>query len=333
MSTGGPLVSVIMPTYKRSALLRRSIISVLSQTYRDLELIVVDDCSPDNTTEVVAEFSDPRLRYLRREQNGRAAAARNDGLRLARGSLIAFQDDDDIWLPHKLERQVAEMQRQPPEVGLLVCSYIRAMRWGGVDYVGGKKFFDRLNFGDGNPGGIDYGLIATPGWLLRREYAERAGEFDVRLRSWDDWELGLRLWRICRFAHLDEPLFIQDHLLGSAMMYNDPGRVADLRVIREKHADLWADRPDVRATHHFFIGRRECLYGDMAAGRAELLASLRLRPLHFRTLIAYVLSWLGPRWIEFAMGLLHVLRYPSKLRDLLRRPPKPPAAPSIPQAK
>jgi glycosyltransferase involved in cell wall biosynthesis len=319
-----PTVSIILPTHNRAGLLWRSVSSVLAQTYRDFELIVVDDASSDHTQQMLRQFDDPRLRVILRKENGRAAAARNDGMRAARGSMLAFQDDDDIWLPHKLELQVAEMLKQPDDVGVVLAGYFRSMRYS-VEYVGGTRFFERLDFAQGNPGGIDYGLIATPGWLLRRSWAERAGEFDVRLCSWDDWELGLRLWKICRFAHVDEPLFIQDLVRGSQMMQNDAGRVRDLRVIREKHADLWADRPQVRAAHHFFIGRRECAYGDMAAGRRELRDCLKARPFHARAAVAYLVSLLGSGGVLWVMALLQAIRYPATIDNLFRKP-VPPAA-------
>ncbi len=157
-----PLVSVIIPTYKRPALLRRSVMSVLAQTYANLELIVVDDCSPDETPEVMGAFTDPRVRYIRLETNQKAGRARNAGIAAARGELIAFQDDDDLWLIEKLERQVAALHAAPPEVGLNIAAYLRYFH-DRVEYVGGTQRFAGMDFRRGPLAG--FALIATPaGW-------------------------------------------------------------------------------------------------------------------------------------------------------------------------
>ena len=104
-------VSIIMPTYNCGRFIRESIDSVLAQTYTDWELIIVDDCSTDNTAEVVAAFHDPRIRYLLNDRNLGAALTRNRALREAKGRYIAFLDSDDLWAPEKLERQIAFMQQ------------------------------------------------------------------------------------------------------------------------------------------------------------------------------------------------------------------------------
>ena len=104
------LVSVVMPSYNTAEYIREAIQSVLSQTYTDLELIIVDDCSTDNTDEIVSTFKDDRIKYLKNEKNSGAAVSRNYALREAKGKWIAFLDSDDIWLPEKLERQLKYMK-------------------------------------------------------------------------------------------------------------------------------------------------------------------------------------------------------------------------------
>lgn len=104
------LVSIIMPSYNTARFIGETINSVLSQTYTNWELIIVDDCSTDNTDEVVGSFlSDQRIRYLKNEKNSGAAVSRNYALREAKGKWIAFLDSDDIWLPEKLEKQIGFM--------------------------------------------------------------------------------------------------------------------------------------------------------------------------------------------------------------------------------
>lgn len=106
IAKNNPKVSVIIPTYNRAHLIGRAIKSVLNQTYKDFEIIIVDDGSTDKTEEVVKDFKDERVRYIRREKNKGGSAARNTGIKAARGEYIAFQDSDDEWLPEKLEKQM-----------------------------------------------------------------------------------------------------------------------------------------------------------------------------------------------------------------------------------
>lgn len=105
------LVSVIMPTYNCSRFIAESIRSVLSQTYTNWELLIVDDCSTDNTAEIVNAFTDSRIRYMQNEKNEGAALTRNKALRAAKGRYIAFLDADDLWAPEKLEKQIVFMQQ------------------------------------------------------------------------------------------------------------------------------------------------------------------------------------------------------------------------------
>lgn len=106
------LVSIIMPSYNTAAYIKETINSVISQTYQQWELIIVDDCSTDNTDEIVDSFlKDPRIRYMKNERNSGAAVSRNRAIREARGKWIAFLDSDDLWMSEKLEKQIAFMKR------------------------------------------------------------------------------------------------------------------------------------------------------------------------------------------------------------------------------
>lgn len=121
--TGDPLVSVIMPAYNAAAYIEEAIRSVLSQTVQDLELIVIDDCSPDDCHVIAGELArhDSRVIVLRNEVNSGVAVTRNRGIDLARGEYIAFLDSDDIWHPEKLERQLSRMREENSVISY--CSY------------------------------------------------------------------------------------------------------------------------------------------------------------------------------------------------------------------
>ena len=106
------LVSIIMPSFGTAPFIAESIESVQAQSYKNWELIIVDDCSPDNTDDVVRPYlSDERIKYLKNEKNSGAAVSRNRALREAKGKWIAFLDSDDLWMPEKLEKQIRFMEK------------------------------------------------------------------------------------------------------------------------------------------------------------------------------------------------------------------------------
>lgn len=184
-----PAVSVILPTYNRAALISRAIQSVLGQTFTDLELLVIDDGSTDDTAGVVSAFGDPRLFYHRLE-HGERSAARNRGIRLSRGKWIAFLDSDDWYLPGKLAVQVADLQSHP-EAGLSLGG------WRIVDP--GGRVIQSVHPWEQIPGepSIEDWLakaISTPITILvEKGWLERAGGFDAGLYMAEDVELHIRL--------------------------------------------------------------------------------------------------------------------------------------------
>ena len=105
------LVSIIMPSWNTGKFITETIQSVINQTYTDWELLIVDDCSTDNTEEIVVSFKDDRIKYFHNKKNSGAALTRNRAMRKARGEWIAFLDSDDLWMPEKLEKQIAFMKK------------------------------------------------------------------------------------------------------------------------------------------------------------------------------------------------------------------------------
>jgi glycosyltransferase involved in cell wall biosynthesis len=295
-----PLVSVVLPTHNRADLLRRAISSVLAQTHRALELIVVDDASTDHTPDVVATCDDSRLRYVRLERNRRAAAARNVGIRLARGELVAFQDDDDIWLIDKLRQQVARMKTAPLNVVLCLCGHFWVSD-AEVRIVGNPEVFTGLDFRRGPLGG--FGLIATPSWLVRRASLERAGLFDERMQSLDDWELALRLKQLGNFQFVDKPLFIHDRAAGGAMWRNRSVFSSDMRLILAKHGELWRGAPEMLAPLQLVVAKSEAEFHSLRESRIWLLRSLRLDPRQPKAWILLAATMMGRHLVHTAITL------------------------------
>ena len=104
------LVSIIMPSYNTGKFIQETIDSVINQTYDNWELIIVDDCSSDNTDEIVKSIKDDRIFYLKNKKNSGAAVSRNKALKMAKGKWIAFLDSDDLWKKDKLEKQIKFMK-------------------------------------------------------------------------------------------------------------------------------------------------------------------------------------------------------------------------------
>jgi glycosyltransferase involved in cell wall biosynthesis len=200
-----PVVSVIVPTFNRSTLVGSAARNVLAQTFADLELLVVDDGSTDDTERVVRDIEDYRLHYHRLPENRGQAAARNHGLRRARGEYIAFQDSDDRWVPGKLERLVGVIRRAPPGVGCVYSDMSRVWLDGRVTYHRSPTLRRRRWIDPETQWYQPYrlGIQAT---LIPRRCLDAAGHFDERLRYFEDMELFLRLLRSYDFVHVAEPL-------------------------------------------------------------------------------------------------------------------------------
>jgi hypothetical protein len=146
----------------------------------------------------------------------------------------------------------------------------------------------------GGWGGPSYWLISTPSWLLKREVLEKVGPFDERLRSYDDWELGLRLWQACRFIQVDQPLWYQDWFRAdSGMVFNELSQANDLVLIGDKHAELWTNKRRVRARHYYFIGKTWCFHKSPRDGIPWLLRSLALWPFRLRAYFVLAIALLG----------------------------------------
>jgi glycosyltransferase involved in cell wall biosynthesis len=200
-----PMVSIVLPTYERAALLGRSIRSVLQQTYEDFDLIVMDDGSTDDTAAEVARFSDPRVRYIRLETNQGAAAARNAGIRQSTGRFLAFQDSDDEWLPAKLERHMRAFEACGEDVGIVYSDMLRIRRNGGSHYHRSPDIVPGVLI-DAGTRFYQVCKLGIQSTVIRRECFAAVGGFNEEFPALEDMELFIRLSRRYEFHHLHAPL-------------------------------------------------------------------------------------------------------------------------------
>lgn len=199
-ATDKPLVSIVMPTYKRAYVLPYAIRSVLSQTYPNWELIVVDDNSPDNTSEVVKSFSDPRIHYVRNEPNLKLPRALNRGFSLARGEYLTWTSDDNMYGENAIQRMVEVLQGRD-------CDFIYA------DY-----YLFAENDPDGRPLDVHHSKLPSQVQLERsnhigacfmytREVYEAVGEYDPELFLVEDYDYFMRIAKRFRMCHIPDPLY------------------------------------------------------------------------------------------------------------------------------
>lgn len=195
-------VSVIVPVFNAEQFLAKTLESVLSQTYADIELIVVDDGSTDGSARILADYTDHIC--LIRQANAGQSAARNAGARIATGRYLAFLDGDDIWYPEKLSREVKVFNERPHAV--LVHSEVDWMDEDGIVYRRGmtrqQRARDRSRLT--HLTGLDVSFILPSAMVVRRESFEEVGGFDTALHSGEDLDLPIRL------RTLGEIVFVAD---------------------------------------------------------------------------------------------------------------------------
>lgn len=281
MAEGDPRVSVVLPTYNRADRLPRAIESVLEQTYEDLELIVVDDGSTDDTTAVIDSYTDDRLQYVQHDTNRGVSAARNTGIEAAAGSIISFQDSDDEWLPEKLEKQLGVFATAPSKVGVVYTGMWRE--------VGGDRRYlpyDRVDpkEGDISDSIVSGNFVSTQMAAVRRKCFETVGTFDEELSALVDWDLWIRISQRYHFRLVDEAL-VEAGVKADSISDDRPTIVNARERIVEKHAEKF-DRESL-ANHLFYVGHGAMKVGDIQRGRRYLRRAARTKsdPKYWGTLL------------------------------------------------
>lgn len=309
-----PRVSVVLPTYNRERTIARAVASVLAQTWRDLELIVVDDGSSDRTREILAGIDDPRLVYVYRD-NGGVSSARNLGLERARGEYVAFQDSDDEWCVDKLARQVAALDAHP-QASLVVCGFV----------VPNELSLSMIGVDAREPvvdvtGMATLRLPACQCWLARLADVRALGGFDLRIDCFEDWELALRLAGRGRVLMVNEVLVLKTRTPGS--LFEDQHFARNLRLIMDWHRSLLASDPAAWAFYCNLMGQTEARYASTRAARPWFLQAIRAQPRGARGWANLAASLFGRRVFGRYVALARRLRaaHAAPVRPALPRGP------------
>ena len=196
------LVSIVLPTYNRGEMLKKTISSIISQTYTNWELIIVDDASNDNTAGIVKGMDDSRICYVKNEKNCGSNYSRNRGAELANGEFLAFIDSDNEWMPEKLEKQINCFEVQG-ELELVFCKVL-------VNEGGFEKIVPNEQIEDLKEIMVRKNIVDTSATLMRKAAFEKVGKFDERISRLQDWDLFFRFIVVneCPTLYIDECLDI-----------------------------------------------------------------------------------------------------------------------------
>lgn len=268
-------VSVVIPTFNRADVLPRAINSVLNQTISDLELIIVDDGSTDETTQVVSSYDDERIKYMSFEQNKGANAARTKGIDAARGEYIAFLDSDDEWVDEKLGQQLEALQ-----------STDAAVAYTGIKQVGEDGSVNTVSVPD-KSGDITSDLLrgnfigTYSSIILLAEVLEEVGPPDPELPCWQDWEWYLRLSDENNFVAVTKPLVIR-HIEGGQISDNFKHKLDSQPIIwrrMQERASSPAEKKTARANLYFHVGYAALVNQRYSTARSYIFRGIRCRPM------------------------------------------------------
>ena len=197
-------VSVVLPAYNRESTIEISVRSVLEQTYSDLEVLAVDDCSTDATAAVLEGISDPRLKVIRCEKNGGACRARNIGIAHAQGNYIAFQDSDDMWHKNRLEKTMRALREEKAD--FVFCAREMPIRQKGIETTKRIPDYDLNEKEDKLAALLRFNCVSTQTILATREVFQNV-QFDPAFPRFQDWDLALQvLLHGFHMYYLDEVL-------------------------------------------------------------------------------------------------------------------------------
>jgi glycosyltransferase involved in cell wall biosynthesis len=300
-----PNISVIIPTYNRKGMLSLAIQSVLNQTHEDFEIIVVDDASTDGTRGALDKFDDERLRYVQHRENRGRAIARNTGIELSRGTLIAFVDDDDEYLPDKLKRQLEILQTSQPGVGLVYTGILFVDEAGRIirrrTPLGNhwsKSYWRGLSHRDP--------IYMTP--LVKKKCFQEVGLFDEDSHGLEEQDMWLRISDRYTFAFVKAPLYKVRKYYGRGV-HNPERKVEGLKHLYQKHSFRIESLPqDIRRKlwfqYYCRLARILWAGNHTQEARSKLIEAIKLEPFSVEGYKWFIFCLLDRRVVKALSSLL-----------------------------
>jgi glycosyltransferase involved in cell wall biosynthesis len=298
-------VSVVIPAFNAGRWIAGTLDSVYAQTFRDFEVVVVDDGSDDNTAEVLAAC-ERGVRYIRKD-NGGENSARNAGVREARGRYVAFVDADDFWMAEKLEQQIKVLEVDSDRAWVYSDALIYEDDVAAIVGRIGRK--TTLHSGDILEKLILSNFIAMSTSVVRRSAFDAVGAFDESLRQGGDWDMWLRLAAKYSAFVVDQPLTVYRRHLSSATGVMDlPRRLTDLFKVLDRALVLEPERLGPlkdRAVANLYAGHAQWLLrrGDISLAREAALQAVRSDPAGTRGAREWVASCMPRRLLQPALRL------------------------------
>jgi glycosyltransferase involved in cell wall biosynthesis len=295
------LVSIVVPVFNRAHLVARSVGSLLNQSYRNLEVILVDDCSTDDIEAAVKAIGDPRVRLVRRQKNGGAAAARNTGLAAANGNLIAFHDSDDICTFDKIERQVALLKGLPDDYIGVYTAVIFHYSLSENDYSRMKAYVRPFPHeaplsGDLAERTLRGNSFNLPTLLVKKSALVAAGPSDELMRNNVDWDLALRLTRQGKLGFIPEPLYLTQIFLSQSVnskRISRSSRYSAASFVRISGKLRHAGYAGPYLSGHYASAARHLLrIGHAGFARRFFRAALAVTPMKPRLWVHYGLTYM-----------------------------------------
>ena len=300
-----PKVSIVIPSYNRADYVSATIDSILSQTFRDWELIFIDDGSTDATESILAAYiSDPRIKYFK-QKNSERAVARSYGISLASGDYICLVDSDDIWYPEKLEKQLNTMYANPE---LILC-YASVDR---IDLSGHLMKPARRQY-QGCSGDVYSELLkrnfipsVTP--MIRAEFARRVTPQVTEFIPYEDWDFWLRLSRLGKFYHIREPLGAYRLHPGQSVQNVKAEKIEEVTL---KVLDANAGTREAYSLAYLRVAYWYIVSGKLSLGRMKLYKALKLSSSRIGDyrwhglLIASILAYISPALVKKLLGSFH----------------------------
>lgn len=274
-----PMISIIVPTYNRAHLLSRAIQSILSQSYLCYEVLIVDDNSTDNTTKIVQQFADERIRYFQNETNLGVSATRNKGIVNALGKYVTFLDDDDEYGSSFLKKTVGCMESCQEDIGFCWSGYQHVQ-----DTSEGEVFLKERVFKKNPNNKLQYTSSSTGyGLTIRRKCFDQIGLFDEKLRAVVDVDILFRLGEHYDYLIIPEPLIIKHHHSGDQLTNVNKQRAECLKLVIMKYLHVLNEHP--ACLIEMCKKSAEMFYqiDDKTNGRAMIRLMLKTNPIRLKS--------------------------------------------------